>query len=192
MNAGFPQGPPAGGDLTIVNGVTTADRALCMYVANLNGGITVTDGVIYLVGFIPTQLTNASTVTIRSTAGGTSQTGAFVGIYQLDASGNGTRIAQSASTASIITGSGNKVIPLATPALLQPGVAYAFALLSVGPGSGNGAVYGASGGDTTIAKLNVQPYAAGTSGTGQTTLPATLAASAVTAGGNFIYAELTA
>lgn len=192
MSAGFPQGAPAGGDLTIVNGVTTADRALCMYVANLNGGIAITDGVIYLVGFIPTQLTNASTVTLRCTAGGTSQTGAFVGIYQLDASGNGTRIAQSASTTSIISSSGTKVVPLTTPALLQPGVAYAFALLSVGPGSGNGAVYGAAGGDTTIAKLNVQPYAAGTSGTGQSTLPATLAASTVTAGGNFIYAELTA
>lgn len=176
-------GPAIGGfDIPWALGVNTMPRAAVTAVNAVGTGFAV------YTGFVPQKsFTAASIRTVASTS--SSPSSAFVGLYSIDASGNGTRIAVSLTNTSL-----GSVTPqttsLVTPVALTAGLAYAVGVLLVGASWNN--YVGGSAAVPNFGSMTKSPmlYAFGPGS--QTTLPTSFLTGGVTYSASPYYAEILA
>lgn len=189
-NAGY---FPAGVVGTNTPVITTMDRSLVTSAVQ-----NVTTQRLVLIGFVaPANLTvNNAAIFVTTADAAVNVTVGQVGVYSLDNSNNGTRMAQSTNNTSLFAATGRAVQALSSSATLVQGSAYAFALLGVfSTGSvqvaGGAAPLNTNGPAALIGTGSMVPFIMGVL-TGQSSLPASFtAASLVTTGSNpFTYAEL--
>lgn len=172
-------GGGSGSDLASAIGVTTMPRsAVTTTWASGNQSLTLT-GFVPQVSFTAARIKGVAVST-------TTPTSAWLGIYSLDASGNGTLIATTANTPSIGT-SGTYSVALVSPVALTAGGAYVLARLGVGAGLSG---CGAPSMSANVSTLTIRPFCSASLAS-QTTLPASFTFASLAASTTPIYNEIT-
>lgn len=172
-------GGGSGADLASALGVTTMPRSVVTTTwASGNQSLTLT-------GFVPQVSFTAARIK-GVAAATTTPTSAWLGIYSVNASGDGTLIATTANTPAIGT-AGAYSVTLVTPVALTAGGAYVLARLGVGAGLSG---LGAPSMNASVSTLTVRPFCSA-SLAGQTTLPASFTFASLAASTTPIYNEVT-
>lgn len=179
-------------------GAGTSGQVLAKGFANhrrrdITGGVTATSGVLWVQGVHAPRSETLTKMSINVSTAGTSVTLFKLGLYTLDASGNGTLVASTASAHVAINAASTNTkldINLASNYAVVAGTLYATALISVG---GTPPVNLGRAADSVLVRLDTmaQPFLGG-SKAALSDLPGSFTIGTISVGADVPYIEITA